>query len=172
MLWWIARCTGLVAQMAMAATLVCGLGVAGAVPGLDRRRAMALHESWTLAAVVLVPVHALSVIVDGYADVPATALLLPFVSPFARGAVALGTLALWGMAVVAASSVLRRHIGPRLWRAIHLVSYGTFVLGFVHGLMAGSDSGSALALLAYALGIGAVVGASVLRAVTSWLVPQ
>lgn len=164
MMWWIARSTGLVAQMALAATLLCGLGIAGGVPGLDRRRALELHESWTLVAVILTPVHALAVVLNDHARVPVTALLLPFASPVLTGAVALGTLALWGMAVVAASSVLKRRIGPRLWRALHLVSYGTFVLGLAHGLLAGTDTGSPVALAAYALGAGAVVGASVFRA--------
>lgn len=165
MIWWIVRSTGLVAQMALAATVVCGLGIAGGVPGMDRKRALELHESWTLAAIALTPIHALAVVLDAHAEVPVTALVLPFASPVASGAIALGTLALWGMGLVAASTVLRRRLGPRLWRVLHLVSYGTFVLGLAHGLLAGTDTGHPLALGAYALGAGAVVAASVFRAV-------
>ena len=46
------------------------------------------------------------------------------------------------MGIVGLSLYVRRWIGYRLWRAIHYLSFGVFLLALIHGLLSGTDSAS------------------------------
>jgi hypothetical protein len=164
-LWWTARSTGLVAEVALTMTLLGGLGVAGALPWLPRRRAAALHEAWTISAILAAAVHAVAVAIDPRSPVPPVAVAVPFASPALRGAVALGTLALGGLAVVATSTVLRRHVGAAWWRLLHTLAWGTWVLGLAHGVLAGTDASRPVVVATHAALAAAVAAASTWRAV-------
>jgi DMSO/TMAO reductase YedYZ heme-binding membrane subunit len=63
--------------------------------------------------------------------------------------------------VVLVSSWLRRRISYRLWRRLHYVSFVTFVLVTLHGLLAGSDAGEPWMRAVY-YGASAAVGFLVL----------
>lgn len=56
-----------------------------------------------------------------------------------------------------ASSWLKRHLPYRFWRLLHFLSFATFVLVTLHGLLAGSDSGVLWMKAIYA-GAAAIVG--------------
>lgn len=163
-LWWLARSTGLVAELALWSAMMCGLAVGGAVPGVSKKRAMELHEAWTLAAVVATASHAVVIGVDAASHVTPLALIVPFASSTLRGAVALGTFGLWGVAVVATSALLRKRIPADAWRALHAVAYATFVFAVMHGLLTGTDARHPVVLAFHAVAVGAVVAASVWRA--------
>ena len=66
--------------------------------------------------------------------------------------------------LIIASFSLRRFIGARNWRRLHWATYATFVLATAHGLFAGTDSGRPWATALYAGAIGAVVAATIWRA--------
>ena len=48
------------------------------------------------------------------------------------------------LVAVQLSSMLMKHLPRRLWKWIHLSSYGLFWLGIAHGAMAGTDAGNPL----------------------------
>lgn len=163
-LWWMARTTGLVAEMSLLAAILCGLAIAGGVPNVSKKRAMELHEAWTLAAVLSTAAHAVVIGVDAASHVPALALVVPFASATLRGPVALGTLGLWGIAVVATSALMRKSIPAEAWRALHAVAYATFVVAVAHALVIGTDARHPVVLAFHSLAVGSVVAASVWRA--------
>ncbi|MNI81053.1 hypothetical protein D3C73_1376330 [compost metagenome] len=69
----------------------------------------------------------------------------------------MGTLALYGILVLVASSDLMKHLGKKLWRAIHFLALPTFALALFHGISSGSDSGNPLFQGMYWVTGGAVV---------------
>ncbi|MFZ0014870.1 MAG: hypothetical protein WAL25_12235, partial [Acidimicrobiia bacterium] len=77
-------------------------------------------------------------------------ILVPGASTWRPIAVALGTVGLYGLAMVTSSFYVRRWIGQRAWRYIHFGSFGVFVASLLHGIQAGTDSGSPLMLGVYA----------------------
>ena len=67
---------------------------------------------------------------------------------------ALGTLALWALLVTGATARYTRLLPPGAWLSIHRLSIVVFVLAWMHGVMAGSDS---MTLLAFYLVTGGTV---------------
>jgi sulfoxide reductase heme-binding subunit YedZ len=92
----------------------------------------------------LTALHVVLVVGDPRSGVSPLAALVPLVSKKLTGAVAVGTLAAWGVLILAATTAVHRSIPRWVWRAVHASAFGTFVLALVHGLAAGSDSQSPL----------------------------
>ena len=61
-------------------------------------------------------------------------------------------------------SRVRRRIGTRVWRRLHWFTYLVFALATVHGLAAGTDSGTPWALAFYGAAVGSVLAATGWRA--------
>ncbi len=165
-LWYLNRATGLVALALMTLTVVLGVVVRrqGRLPGLVRSGVVGLHRNVSLVSAVLLVAHVASAVVDGYVSIGWLDAVVPFVAGYESLWVGLGTLAVDVLLVVVATSLLRGRLPVRVWRAVHLTSYGLWPLAFAHGLGAGTDLGSGWAL-AGALGCaGAVVAATAVAA--------
>jgi sulfoxide reductase heme-binding subunit YedZ len=163
LIWWASRASGIVAYLALALSMVFGLAVTGRVGGLARATFFELHQQWTLAAVIAVVVHVVTIVGHATSRVPVVAAVVPLASPTLTGAVAIGTIALWGMALMVATSWLRTHIPYRAWRIVHAAAFGTFLLALAHAITAGTDTGMAWMVVLYAATGGVVVGAAVYR---------
>jgi hypothetical protein len=164
-MWWAARAFGLLAYVALWASALFGVLLAGRGAGglLDRAVVLDLHDQWALAALVATALHVLAVLGDPRAGVGPLAALVPLTSTTLRGPVALGTFALWGMAAVAVSTALVPRLPPRAWRAIHATAFGTLVLALAHGATAGRDAGSAAVRALYAGSVAVLLGAVLQR---------
>lgn len=152
-LWFLARGTGVVALLMLTLTVVLGIttrsGRTGA--GLSRFGVVDLHRTASLTGAGLVLLHVTTLMLDPYAQLRLVDLVLPFVGAYRPLWLGLGTLALDLLLVLVGSSLLRRRIGPRAFKAVHWLAYAMWPLALVHGLMTGTDAGAvwftALALL-------------------------
>ncbi len=163
--WWAGRATGIGAYIALALSMFFGLMVSsrGLDGAIGRRTILEHHQQWALSAVVFSVAHVIVIATDGYVDIDLRGSLVPGQSAHLTGAVAVGTLALWGIAVLVVSSWLRAYMNYVVWRTIHATATGAFLLALAHGLVAGTDTKYALARWVY-LGSGAAVfGATVFR---------
>lgn len=70
---------------------------------------------------------------------------------------------MWVLIGVAATSLLRERVGPRLWRVIHWAAYAAWPLAVFHGLGTGSDAQAPWLIAASASCVAAVLFAIVLR---------
>ena len=140
-MWWAARALGLLAYVALWLSMLFGvmLSSKGAGGLLDRAVLGQLHGRWALAALIATTLHALVVLADPRSGLTLLSLLLP--SGRLGTAVALGSLALLGMALIAVSTALSRRLPRWLWRAVHALAFGTLLLALAHGLSAGNDRG-------------------------------
>lgn len=165
-LWWLGRAAGLVAYLALAASMLFGALVSSKGAGGLAHRAgvFELHQQWTLAAVVATVLHVLPTVADAEWGVGPLAALVPFAATSLTGPVALGTIALWGLAIIAASSWLRQYVPYRAWRAIHAISFGVFLLALAHGITAGPDTTLPWVREGYIVTAALVCGAVVMRA--------
>ncbi len=92
---------------------------------------------------VFVAVHVLTLLFDPYAQLDLVSLVVPFTAgaqPFWYG---LGAVALDLILALIGTSLLRRHIGPRVWRAIHWTAYACWPIALAHSLGSGSDAAPA-----------------------------
>ena len=138
--WYLMRASGVVALLLL--TLAFALGVATSnrwrPSGSRLYVTTTLHRNASLLAVAFLVVHVLTAVVDTDATVGLASALVP-VGP---GWLAVGTLALDLVAALVLTSLVRRRLGYRLWRAVHWSAYGAWPLALAHGLGMGSDGGT------------------------------
>ena len=100
-----------------------------------------LHRWLGGLAVVFTAAHIGALIADSYVAFDVVDVLVPFAAGWQPGAVAWGVVALWLLVAIEVTSLLMRRIPKRVWRAVHLSSYGLAVTATLHGVTAGTDVG-------------------------------
>ena len=81
-----------------------------------------LHRNLSLFCVVLIGVHVVTTVGDGYVPIGLADAIIPFRSPYRPIWVGLGAVAFDMLLAVAISSALRRRIGVAAWRGVRLGS--------------------------------------------------
>lgn len=141
-LWYLGRGTGIGALLLM--TLAVCLGIitrsGRRLPGLPRFALTDLHRTASLTGSGLLVVHVASLLLDPYAQLRLVDLVLPFGGQYRPFYLGLGTLALDFLVLVVASSLLRHRLGPRVFRAVHWLTYALWPLALLHGLGIGTDA--------------------------------
>lgn len=159
LMWYLTRTTAMSAYLVL--TLLVSLGLMQSVARVSRERLPwvvdALHQFLGMLFGVLVVGHILTLMADPLISFSLTNVLIPLSEPYRPFAVALGVLAFWTMVLILLSSWMRRHLSQRVWRLLHYLSFGTFVLVTAHGILAGTDASEFWMLLIY-IGASAIVG--------------
>lgn len=158
--WMVIRGSGIVAFAALSAATIWGILVSSKLLGrLVKAKPLTwFHESLGIAALLSTVVHVVVLSIHDYLDFTWAEILIPGVSDWRRGAVALGVVALYGLAIVVASFYVKKHIGQKAWRLIHFGSFGVFLAALLHGISAGTDTRSPIMIGLY-LGSALVVAA-------------
>jgi predicted ferric reductase len=140
-LWYASRATGVVALLLMTAVVLLGLLVTrqGRLPGLPRFAVTGLHRNLSLVAVVFVVLHVLTAVLDSYVHIPLTSAVIPLASSYERLALGLGAVSMDIMIAVIVTSLLRRHLSRRLWRAVHLLAYVSWPVAWLHSIFSSPD---------------------------------
>lgn len=152
----VARSAGFVAFASAGASIVLGVRKPAKLPigGLPARL-FALHRALGMVAVLATAAHLLALGASAAVELSWVQILIfPWSTPYNPTAAILGWLATLCLLATAASGVLKRRL-PN-WRIVHYASYATFALGLLHGLIAGTNSGSPPALLFYLASLAAV----------------
>ncbi len=149
--WYVARAAGLSAYLLLFLNVVLGLAVhTRFVDALMARwRSLDLHQFTALLAMAFLALHGLSLLGDHYIGFTWGQLLVPFASSYRPGWVATGIVGFYLLAVVTASSYLRRFVSYKAWRALHYLSFAAYILALVHGIYSGTDSGELWARALY-----------------------
>ena len=160
-LWYASRATGIVALLLLTLVVLVGVTVSrkGRVPGLPRFAVMGLHRRVSLLAVAFVAVHVITAIADPYVSIRLAAVIVPFASAYQPIQTGLGAVALdLGFAVLV-TSLLRKHIGWRTWRAVHWLAYAAYPVAVLHGFTSAKDLRSGWLLVMTVACLLAVAGA-------------
>jgi predicted ferric reductase len=149
--WYMARAGGIVGYGLLWLSVVWGLVLStkitdGLVPAPI---AYGLHEFLSLGTILFAAGHALVLLGDRYIGFNIFHLTLPFVAPYKPLWTGLGTIGLYLSAILTGSFYLRKQIGQKVWRTLHYLTFGTYLLVLTHGVMAGSDSGLGVMRLIY-----------------------
>ena len=142
--WILGRSLGVASYLTLTALVVLGIWLRH--PWRNRlwspRPESLLRAHVVLAActVVLLAGHLTSIALDHYAGVGWTGTFVPWQAHYRPTAVAIGTIALYGIVLVAGTAALAGSLGGRVWYPIHTISATIFCLCLAHGAMAGSDS--------------------------------
>jgi sulfoxide reductase heme-binding subunit YedZ len=162
-LWYASRGIGLAMLLVLTATLVLGTlaGNRWQTEGWPRFLTQELHRSLSLIGLALLPLHGLTVVLDSYARLGLTDVLVPFDTAYRPLWLGLGVLAGELLVAVVLTSLVRRLLGYGLWRLVHWAAYAVWPLAVLHGLGTGSDTASGWALVLY-IGCAAAVLIAVL----------
>lgn len=161
--WYLMRGSGLVALLLLSGTVA--LGVVGkkrwSSPRWPRSVTAGLHRNLPLLAVVFLAVHISTAVLDSFVGLSWIGVVLPFISGYRPTWVGLGALAFDLFLAVMLTSLLRRRVGFRAWRAVHWTAWLLWPVALSHALGAGTDAFAPLGLSVCGVST-ALVGAAVL----------
>lgn len=140
--WYASRAAGIAAYLFLWLGLAGGLLMSSAwFDGIvGRAKLLAVHQSASIAGVILGLGHALVLIPDHWTHFGLLDVLVPFGSYYKRTDVAFGTLSLYLAAIVSFSFWFRGLIGTRNWKLLHYGSFVAYVGALWHGIQVGTDS--------------------------------
>lgn len=149
--WYIARGSGFALYLLSWFLVISGLGASTKTLATTGTRSvvMSVHSYAFHLWYGLLAMHMLSIAVDPTTNFGVVQLLVPFTSGWREPWTGLGVLAAQLGIITGASVTLRRVIGYRAWKTLHWLSLPVFVLGLLHGLLAGTDGSSLPAFVLY-----------------------
>jgi len=103
----------------------------------------AAHETLALATIVAIVVHGVSLLGDQFLHPTIFDISIPFVSGYKTLWTSLGIVGGWGLILLGLSYYARARIGVQRWRSLHRLTALAWILGLVHSLGEGTDSGKA-----------------------------
>lgn len=140
--WIILRAAGVGAYLMLFASVAWGLVGTTSVVGkrVAKPSAIAIHQFIATVAMVLLGVHIGGLLIDAFVPFGILDMLVPMHGTFKPVAVTFGVAAMYAMVVVLVSSWLRKPLGTKWWRRLHLLAVPAFGLSMVHGAFAGTDT--------------------------------
>lgn len=149
--WFITRSAGWMSYLLLWLSTAWGLAVPSKLLDglLPRNFTFDFHEFLSLLSLAFVGVHIGALYFDQYQPFSIAQILLPFLSDYRPIWVGLGGLALYLSLAATVTFYLRKRIGMRAFRLIHLGSFIAFGGAALHGLLAGTDSPLPAARLLY-----------------------
>ena len=157
--WYLTRSAGVVATLLLTTSVVLGIVDFSrwSSQGWPRFLTDTLHRNVSMLALVMVVLHVITTVADGFAPIGFQDAIIPFLSPYRPLWLGLGALSFDLLLAVTVTSLLRKRIGYRTWRAVHWSAYACWPLAMFHGLGTGTDASSTWMLLLSALCLAAVV---------------
>ncbi|MEA2610438.1 MAG: hypothetical protein QOI37_414 [Chloroflexota bacterium] len=163
-LWLAARATGIATFVLLTFQVALGLVLShptNKTSWMISKRIFPWHENlWVFIASLLL-IHIVSLVLDPYAGVGISGAFIPGLSTYRSSPVALGTMALYAFLITALTARYTRLLPPGMWLSLHRLSLAVWLLSWLHGILAGTDS-DALGILYVVSGI-AIVAAGAYR---------
>ncbi|HEY6058288.1 MAG TPA: hypothetical protein VIV06_09660 [Candidatus Limnocylindrales bacterium] len=150
--WLLERLAAFLAYLAMSGSVVYGLLLSTRLLDAIAHRPItfALHQDLAAIGLGLAGIHGALLGLDATVPFSLPQIAVPGLAPYAMGAVALGQVAFYLTIVIVASFYARRMIGQRAWRGLHFLTLLVYAGATAHGILAGTDSGSAWSWWLYA----------------------
>jgi sulfoxide reductase heme-binding subunit YedZ len=158
--WITSRAAGMAALLLSSASVGLGLMMGGR---LIKRRGPDLrvtHEALSVATMVAIAVHAVSLLGDQYIKLGVADVAVPFVSSYKEPWMSIGIISGWAMIILGLSYYVRARIGMKRWRALHRFTSLAWIAGIAHSLGEGTDAG--LTWFVVSIGVVALPAAALL----------
>jgi len=141
--WLAGRATGITAYVLL--TVLVSLGLILSHPTNQStwklsKRLFPWHENLFVFVVAFLVAHIVSIILDPYAGVGTAGSFVPGLSAYRSAPVALGTLGLYATLVSGITGRWSGLLPKGLWLKLHRFALVAWILSWLHGLLAGTDS--------------------------------
>lgn len=142
--WYVTRSSAIVAWVLMTLSVVWGVLLATrALRHIDNPGWLHdLHRYLSGLSILMVALHVVSLMLDGWLNFSLTEALVPFSTDYKPVATAIGILGLYVFVAVQGTSMVMHRLPRRFWRFIHLGSYSLLGVVAFHAGMIGTDVGS------------------------------
>jgi sulfoxide reductase heme-binding subunit YedZ len=165
-LYWIAsRAAGSAALLLSSVSVCVGLAMSKRFAKGRLADLRVAHEALSLATIAALLVHVLTLLGDGFLNLGAAELTIPFLSGYETLWTTIGIVAFWAMLALGLSYYARAKIGVQRWRVLHRFTALAWVLGLAHSLGEGTDAGQAWFLAMTAI----VVAPALVLLIGRWL---
>ena len=127
---------GVIALVLLTVSVVLGIAVSKRreLPRVVRYPSRKLHENVSFLALGFLVVHVLTAIGGPFGRARLLVIVIPFISGPGRLWLGLGAISFDLLITVVVTSLLRRRIGRKAWRAVHWTSYACWPAAEVHSL--------------------------------------
>jgi sulfoxide reductase heme-binding subunit YedZ len=151
-MWYITRAAGFTSYILLWFSSVWGLAISSKITDAVLHRAFTydFHQFISLLAIVFIFIHILVLLVDRYLPYTVAQILIPFLSPYRPIWVGIGVIGFYLTLLVTVTFYLRRHIGLKAFRFIHISSLAAYLFSSLHAFFAGTDSSLGFVQLMYA----------------------
>jgi sulfoxide reductase heme-binding subunit YedZ len=151
-LFWItSRAAGTAALVLASVTVCLGLLMSTRARRFKAGDLRIVHETLSLATIVAIAVHGVSLLGDGYLHPSLLDIGVPFAGSYKTGWTSLGIVSGWALAALGLSYYARARIGPDRWRQLHRFTALAWLFGLAHSLGEGTDAGRAWFLVMIAI---------------------
>lgn len=123
------------------------------------------HRICSALSLSFVAGHVFALLLDPVVHFSPVDAFVPLAAPYRPLQAGLGTLGLWLLVAVLASTGLAGRLPYAAWRNVHYLSFPAWALALIHGITAGTDSNATVALGVYAGTAAAVAAMLVVRIV-------
>lgn len=164
--WHIARGTGLTAYVLLFMVTAGGLAMSlQLIPPKYRAEFLGLHRSSTVAAGVMLLLHATVLLFDRHVAFSPADVWLPFWASNSAVEMAAGIVAFYTLVTLSFTSVrsIMKAIGFENWRFTHYLAFPCYILALYHGIMLGTDSGALPIRLLYQSTVSIILAMTLLR---------
>ena len=150
--WYITRSAGLIAYLLLWLSTLWGLAVSSKILDffLHRTFTYDFHQFISLLAIGFVFLHIIVLMADKYQPFSLLQVLFPFTSAYRPLWVGIGVIAFYLTLLVTVTFYMRKRIGMKAFRAIHVLSLLAYLGVTAHGYFAGTDSPLLATRLLYA----------------------
>ena len=162
--WYAARAAGVVAYVLVSASVALGLLMAGRTrfERWPRFAVEDVHRFAGLLAGIFIALHVFWLEIDSQSHLTTRSIVVPFISSYRPFWTGLGIVAGELLLALAVTNHYRKRLRYSTWRRLHYLNFAVWGAATLHGLGAGTDSGSTAFSVMYAATVG-IVGALALR---------
>ncbi|HEY5628833.1 MAG TPA: ferric reductase-like transmembrane domain-containing protein [Candidatus Limnocylindrales bacterium] len=154
--WVAARALGITAYLLLTLEVAAGVWLSHPRNSGDPRTSRVVfpwHELLTVFTAAFLTLHIVLLAVDPYAGVDWIGAFVPGFSQYRPIPVAIGSVALYAMIITAATAKWTRLLPAGWWLRIHRLTALVFLMAWVHGILAGTDTMAFLPLYLFTGGL-------------------
>jgi len=141
--WLAARAAGVVALLLLTLEVAFGLVLSHPTNKSTWKLSKLLfpwHEHLWVFTLAFVTVHGILLAIDRFANVGWSGALVPGLSQYRTVPVAIGTIALYALLLTGLTARVTKLLPPGWWLKLHRLSLVVLALGWVHGVLSGTDT--------------------------------
>ena len=149
--WYVTRAAGLTSYLLLWLSMVWGLAISTKFfhPAVDGTYSYDFHEFLSLLGLGFVLLHVIVLMFDKFLPFSIWQIMIPFIDTYRPLWVGFGIIGFYLSLLVTVTFYMRKIIGSKAFRKIHVLSLAGYLGATLHGLFAGTDSALPVAKFLY-----------------------